>query len=94
MRLGAVGTFITKPGFCGFECCRLVVTIPSRRLLSDRTRDSTRTPMSTARGCWARDYAFNRYQREAERHCQVLNNSFEGHDYIVGNGYTLVDMSA
>jgi glutathione S-transferase len=57
-------------------------------------RDSTRTPMSTARGCWACDYAFNRYRREAERHCQVLNNSFEGRDYIVGNGYTLVDMSA
>jgi GST-like protein len=50
--------------------------------------------MSTARGCWACDYAFNRYRREAERHCQVLNNSFEGRDYIVGNGYTLVDMSA
>ncbi len=39
-------------------------------------------------------YAINRYRREAERHYQVLNDHLEGHDYIVGDAYSIVDMSA
>jgi GST-like protein len=39
-------------------------------------------------------YAVNRYRREAERHYQVLNNQLAGRDYIVGNTYTIADMSA
>ncbi len=40
------------------------------------------------------DYAVNRYRREAERHYQVLNDHLEGRDFIVGDGYTIADMSA
>lgn len=40
------------------------------------------------------DYAVNRYRREAERHYQVLNDHLEGRDYIVGDDYTIADMSA
>ncbi|WP_418459199.1 glutathione S-transferase family protein [Brucella intermedia] len=40
------------------------------------------------------DYAVNRYRREAERHYQVLNDHLEGRDFIVGNSYTIADMSA
>lgn len=40
------------------------------------------------------DYAVNRYRREAERHYQVLNDHLEGRDYIVGNKYSIADMSA
>ncbi|HWK72488.1 MAG TPA: glutathione binding-like protein [Burkholderiaceae bacterium] len=40
------------------------------------------------------DYAVNRYRREAERHYQVLNDHLEGRDYIVGDSYTIADMSA
>jgi GSH-dependent disulfide-bond oxidoreductase len=40
------------------------------------------------------DYAVNRYRREAERHYQVLNDHLEGRTYIVGNTYTIADMSA
>lgn len=40
------------------------------------------------------DYAVNRYRREAERHYQVLDDHLEGRSHIVGNTYTIVDMSA
>jgi GST-like protein len=39
-------------------------------------------------------YAVNRYRREAERHYQVLNDHLEGRTYIVGNTYTIADISA
>ena len=40
------------------------------------------------------DYAANRYRREAERHYQVLNDHLSGRDYIVGNAYSIADISA
>ena len=40
------------------------------------------------------DYAVNRYRREIERHYQVLNDHLEGREYIVGDDYTIADMSA
>jgi GST-like protein len=40
------------------------------------------------------DYAANRYRREAERHYQVLNDHIGDRQFIVGNEYTIVDMSA
>jgi GSH-dependent disulfide-bond oxidoreductase len=40
------------------------------------------------------DYAVNRYRREAERHYQVLNDHLAGRDFVVGNAYTIADMSA
>lgn len=40
------------------------------------------------------DYAVHRYRREAERHYQVLNDHLEGRTYIVGETYTIADMSA
>ena len=40
------------------------------------------------------DYARNRYRREAERHYQVLNDHLAGRAYIVGDQYTIADMSA
>jgi len=40
------------------------------------------------------EYAVNRYRREAERHYQVLNDHLDGREFIVGNGYTIADMSA
>jgi GST-like protein len=40
------------------------------------------------------DYARNRYRREAERHYQVLEDHLAGRDFIVGNTYTIADMSA
>jgi GST-like protein len=40
------------------------------------------------------DYALNRYRREAERHYQVLNEHLEGRTYIVGETYTIADISA
>jgi GSH-dependent disulfide-bond oxidoreductase len=40
------------------------------------------------------DYAVNRYRREADRHYQVLNDRLAGRDYIVGDTYTIADMSA
>jgi len=40
------------------------------------------------------DYAANRYRREAERHYQVLNDHLVGRDYIVGNAYSIADISA
>ena len=39
-------------------------------------------------------YAINRYRREAERHYEVLDKHLQGHNFIVGNGYTIVDMAA
>lgn len=40
------------------------------------------------------DYAVNRYRREAERHYQVLNDHLADRSYIVGDSYTIADMSA
>ena len=40
------------------------------------------------------DYAVNRYRREAERHYQVLNDHLEGRSFIVGETYTIADISA
>lgn len=40
------------------------------------------------------DYAVNRYRREAERHYQVLEDHLKGKSYIVGETYTIADMSA
>ena len=39
------------------------------------------------------DYARNRYRREAERHYQVLEDHLSGRTFIVGDTYTIVDMS-
>ncbi len=39
-------------------------------------------------------YAVNRYRREAERHYQVLNDHLAGRRYIVGETYTIADISA
>lgn len=40
------------------------------------------------------DYAVNRYRREAERHYQVLNDHLSARDFIVGNSFTIADISA
>lgn len=40
------------------------------------------------------EYAVNRYRREIERHYQVLDDRLTGRDYIVGDDYSIVDMSA
>jgi GST-like protein len=40
------------------------------------------------------DYAVNRYRREAERHYQVLNDHLAGRNWIVGESYTIADVSA
>lgn len=40
------------------------------------------------------DYAVNRYRREAERHYKVLDDRLAGRDFIAGNEYTIVDISA
>jgi len=40
------------------------------------------------------DYAVNRYRREAERHFQVLDDHLKGKSHIVGDTYTIADMSA
>jgi GST-like protein len=39
-------------------------------------------------------YAINRYRREAERHYGVLDKHLEGRHFIVGNSFTIVDISA
>jgi GST-like protein len=38
-------------------------------------------------------YAINRYRREIERHYGVLDEHLSGRGYIVGNDYSIVDMS-
>lgn len=40
------------------------------------------------------DYAVNRYRREAERHYKVLDDHLADRQFIVGNEYTIADMSA
>ena len=40
------------------------------------------------------DYAVQRYRREAERHYQVLNDRLTGRNFIVGDSYTIADISA
>jgi GST-like protein len=40
------------------------------------------------------DYAVNRYRREIERHYQVLNDHLAGRDFIVGDEFTIADISA
>ncbi|GBQ22338.1 glutathione S-transferase [Gluconacetobacter sacchari DSM 12717] len=39
-------------------------------------------------------YALNRYRRETERHYQVLNDHLAEREYLVGDSYTIADMSA
>ena len=39
------------------------------------------------------DYAVNRYRREAERHYQVVEDHLVGREFLVGNSYTIADMS-
>lgn len=39
-------------------------------------------------------YAINRYRREAERHLQVLDEHLAGRQYILGDDYSIADMSA
>jgi GSH-dependent disulfide-bond oxidoreductase len=39
-------------------------------------------------------YAVNRYRREIERHYRVLDRHLAGRDAIVGNEYSIADMSA
>ena len=40
------------------------------------------------------DYAVNRYLREAQRHYEVLDTHLAGREYIVGEEYTIADVSA
>ena len=40
------------------------------------------------------DYAVNRYRREAERHYKVLDDHLDGRTFIVGDSYTIADISA
>ncbi|ASK34949.1 glutathione S-transferase [Alcanivorax sp. N3-2A] len=40
------------------------------------------------------DYAINRYRREVQRHYQVLDERLQGRDYLLGEDYSIVDMSA
>ena len=40
------------------------------------------------------DYAINRYRREAERHYKVIDDHLVGREFIVGDEYTIADMSA
>jgi GSH-dependent disulfide-bond oxidoreductase len=39
-------------------------------------------------------YAINRYRREADRHYRVLDGHLKGRNFIVGDEYSIVDMSA
>jgi GST-like protein len=39
-------------------------------------------------------YAINRYRREAERHYTVLDQHLAGREFIVGNEFTIADISA
>lgn len=38
-------------------------------------------------------YAINRYSREAERHWGIINDQLGKHRYMLGDNYTLIDMS-
>lgn len=40
------------------------------------------------------DYAVNRYRREAERHYKVLDDHLANRTFIVGDEYTIADISA
>ena len=40
------------------------------------------------------DYAVNRYLREAQRHYEVLDAHLAGREFIVGDSYTIADVSA
>ncbi|HBP28624.1 glutathione S-transferase family protein [Advenella sp. FME57] len=40
------------------------------------------------------DYAVNRYRREAERHYKILDDHLVDREFIVGNEYTIADISA
>jgi GST-like protein len=39
-------------------------------------------------------YAINRYRREVERHYEVLDTHLKGREFIVGNEFTIADISA
>jgi GSH-dependent disulfide-bond oxidoreductase len=39
-------------------------------------------------------YALNRYKREAERHYEVLDRRLQGREWILGDAYSIADMSA
>jgi GSH-dependent disulfide-bond oxidoreductase len=39
-------------------------------------------------------YAVNRYRREVERHYKVLDDQLAGREFLLGDEYTIVDMSA
>ncbi len=39
-------------------------------------------------------YAVNRYRREVERHYEVLDAHLKGREFIVGNDYSIADISA
>ena len=39
------------------------------------------------------DYGNKRYQFEARRHWGILNDHLEGRDWMVGDGYSIVDMA-
>ena len=39
-------------------------------------------------------YAVNRYRREAERHYRVLDERLQGSEFILGDDYSIADMSA
>jgi GSH-dependent disulfide-bond oxidoreductase len=39
-------------------------------------------------------YAINRYRREVERHYEVLDTHLKNREFIVGNQFTIVDISA
>src|SRR4051812_10264443 len=39
------------------------------------------------------DYAHNRYQFEAQRHYQILDDHLARHRYMVGEAYSIVDMA-
>ncbi|MGR4932237.1 glutathione S-transferase family protein [Bradyrhizobium sp. CAR08] len=40
------------------------------------------------------DYAINRYRREVERHYEVLDTHLKNREFIVGNSFSIVDISA
>lgn len=42
----------------------------------------------------SQDYARNRYRREAERHYQVLDDHLAGRAFILGDAYSIADISA